>query len=58
MKKFALLLILAAVSLSAADISGKWNFNLISFGEEIGAANLELKLDGTKLSGTINELKL
>jgi hypothetical protein len=42
----------------SADISGKWKFNLISFGEEIAHANVELKLDGNKLSGTLNELKL
>jgi len=58
MKKSVLLLVSLAAVASAADISGKWNFNLISVGEEIGHANAEIKLDGNKLSGTLNELKL
>jgi acetamidase/formamidase len=58
MRKLALLLLVAAAALSAADISGKWNFNLVSFGEEIGHANIELKLEGTKVSGSLNELKI
>jgi amidase len=58
MRKLALLLIVGTAVLAAADISGKWNLNLISFGEEIAHANVELKLDGNKLSGTLNELKL
>ena len=41
MRKLALLLVTAAAILSAADISGKWNFNLVSFGEEIAHANVE-----------------
>ena len=57
MKNLALLLIIAA-GVSAADISGKWNFTLVSFGEEIGHSNLELKLDGNKVSGTLSELKI
>jgi len=56
--KLCLLLVVTAAIVSAADISGKWNLNLISFGEEIGHANAEFKLDGNKLSGTLNELKL
>jgi amidase len=58
MKNLALLLIIAAGTLSAADISGKWNFTLVSFGEEIGHANLEFKLEGSKVSGSLNELKI
>ena len=59
MRNLALLqLVIAASILSAADISGKWNLNLVSFGEEIGHANLELKLEGNKVSGTLNELKI
>jgi amidase len=58
MKHLALLLIIAASALSAADISGKWNFSLVSFGEEIGHSNLEFKLDGNKVSGTLGELKI
>ena len=58
MRKLALLLVVSAAVVAAADISGKWNFNLISFGEEIGHSNLELKVEGNKLSGTLGELKL
>jgi amidase len=58
MKKSVLLLITFAAAVSAADVSGKWNFNLISFGEEIDHANVELQQNGNKLTGTLNELKL
>src|SRR5260370_30469862 len=52
-----LLLCLPAVAL-AADVSGHWNLHLVRFGEEFGAARVELKTDGNKLTGTLNELKL
>ncbi len=58
MKRSVLLLILGAAATFGADISGKWNFNLISFGEEVAHATGELKVDGNKLTGTVNELKL
>ena len=58
MKKLATLWIAAVSILAAADIGGAWRFTLVSFGEETGSAKLDLKLDGDKLSGTINELKL
>src|SRR5580704_9156384 len=59
MRKLALLAVMAsAAMLPAADIAGSWNFNIVSFGEEIAHAKLELKVDGNKLSGNLNELKL
>ena len=54
----AMLLIFAPVLAFSADISGQWNFHLVRFGEEFGAARVELKADGTKVTGTLNELKL
>lgn len=45
-------------TLSAADISGKWQLHLIRAGEEFAPARVELKIDGEKVSGTLNELKL
>jgi len=58
MKKLALSFLFVAGILAAADIDGKWRFNIISFGEEVAHARLELKVAGTKLSGTLNELKI
>jgi len=58
MRKLALVVLALAATLAAADLGGSWRFYLVSFGEENGPAKLELKLDGTKLSGTLNELKL
>src|SRR4051794_24702159 len=43
---------------SAADFTGQWNLHLVRFGEEFAAARVELKSDGTKVTGTLNELKL
>ena len=57
MRKLALLMASTAM-LPAADIAGSWNFKIVSFGEEISPAKLELKVDGNKLSGNLNELKL
>jgi acetamidase/formamidase len=42
----------------AADVSGNWNFHLVRFNEEFGAARVELKTEGTKITGALNELKL
>src|SRR5262245_6830567 len=58
MKRFALIFVTLASALSAADIAGSWRFNLISFGEEIAPARLEFKLEGDKLTGKLNELKV
>lgn len=42
----------------AADISGDWNLRLIRFGEEVNPARITLKTEGTKVTGTLNELKI
>lgn len=50
---------LALIStLAAADINGKWRFNLIAFGEEFAPAKLDFKVDGEKITGDLNEVKL
>jgi amidase len=43
---------------SAADITGRWNVRLIRFGEESAGGRLDLKSEGAKVTGTLNELKL
>ena len=43
---------------SAADVSGFWMLHLIRGTEEFAPARVELKLEGNKVSGTLNELKL
>src|SRR5438128_7630748 len=58
MKKLPLLLFAFAPTLIAADIAGSWSFNLVSFGEEVAPARLELKVEGDKLTGSLNELKV
>src|SRR5437899_2059267 len=55
---FVSFLLAAALSCAAADIAGPWRFTLSSFGEETDSARAELKIDGEKLSGTLNEFKL
>jgi amidase len=57
MKK-AILLLLVPLLAAAADITGEWNLRLIRFGEEFAPARVNLKAEGTKLTGTLNELKL
>lgn len=42
----------------AADVSGRWNLHLVRFGEIASSARVELKADGTEVTGTLNELKL
>jgi acetamidase/formamidase len=42
----------------AADVTGQWNLHLVRFGEEFAAARVELKAEGSKVTGTLNELKL
>jgi acetamidase/formamidase len=59
MKALVCLLAVAAIGLAApVDISGSWIFRLVAFGEERNPARVELKVDGDKVSGTLNELKL
>jgi amidase len=43
--------------IGAADISGEWEFVGKSF-DEVSPARVTLKIDGEKLSGNLNELKL
>ncbi|MBS1854165.1 MAG: acetamidase/formamidase family protein [Acidobacteria bacterium] len=42
----------------AAEVGGEWNLHLVRFGEDFAAARVELKTDGVKVTGTLNELKL
>ena len=56
--KRALLFTLLPVLASAADVTGSWHLVLVRFGEEFADARVELKTEGTKLTGTLNELKL
>jgi len=59
MKAPVCFLLAAMAAFSApADISGAWRFNLIQFGEETAPARVELKVDGSKITGTLNELKI
>ena len=54
----ALLLLIVSQYAFAAGISGQWNLQIVQFGEESAPARVEFKADGTKLTGTLNELKL
>jgi len=56
--KSAMLLVSLVWSAFAADVNGNWNFHLVRFGEEFAAARVSLKADGTKVTGTLNELKI
>jgi amidase len=58
MKKLLLLLLAFACTIAAADINGAWRIVITSFGEETASAKVDLKVDGDKLSGTLNELKI
>src|SRR5438876_9842271 len=54
----SLLLAVLPLYAFAADLTGPWNFHLVRFGEEAAAARVDLKADGSKVTGTLNELKL
>jgi amidase len=54
----AILLMFLPLLAPAADITGEWRLRLIRFGEEFASARVNLKADGTKVTGTLNELKL
>ena len=58
MTKLPMLLLALTTTLAAADIAGVWHLNIISFGEEVAPATLEIKVDGNKLTGTLNEFKI
>jgi acetamidase/formamidase len=53
-----MLLLFLPVFAWGADATGRWNLHLVRFGEEFAAARVELKTEGSKLTGTLNELKL
>ena len=57
MTKLLVMLCLPVLA-SAADIAGQWNLHLVRLGEETGTARVELKSEGGKITGTLNELKL
>jgi hypothetical protein len=57
MTKVVLMLLWPSLA-CAADAAGQWSLHLVRFGDEFAAARVELKTDGSKLTGTLNELKL
>jgi len=57
MTKAMLVVFLPALAL-AADVSGQWNAHLERFGDKFGFARVTLKSEGSKVTGTLNELKL
>src|ERR1044071_7752658 len=54
----AMLVLCMPLLVHAADVSGNWSLRLVRFGEEFGSARVELKSEGGKVTGTLNELKL
>ena len=56
--KRALLFVFLPVLAFAAEVTGSWHLVMVRFGEEFADARVELKTEGTKLTGTLNELKL
>src|SRR5437763_7601555 len=48
---------LNTIALAAADISGEWQLAATNL-DDVSFARVTLKIDGDKLSGTLNELKL
>lgn len=54
----SMLIVCLPLLLAGAEIDGTWNLHLVRFGEEFAAARVELKSDGSKVTGTLNELKL
>lgn len=59
MKIVACLFLAAALAFSAADdVAGSWIMHIVTAGEETSPARVELKVDGQKVTGTLNELKL
>ncbi|HEX4593644.1 MAG TPA: acetamidase/formamidase family protein, partial [Bryobacteraceae bacterium] len=58
MTKLPLLALAFAATLASADLAGSWRFNLVSFGEAMFYAKLDLKLDGSTLTGTLGDFKI
>ena len=57
MSRTLLCLLLPTIAF-AAEISGSWSIKLIRFGEEGLPMRAEFKLDGAKLTGSMNDLKI
>jgi acetamidase/formamidase len=53
----ALFVVLTAVSVSAADVSGSWELT-VRLLNDVNHARVTLTVNGEKLTGTLNELKL
>jgi len=53
-----LLLAMLCFTAYGADVSGEWNFRLVRFGDRFASARVELKAEGSKVTGTLNEIKL
>src|ERR1051325_2803148 len=58
MQRLPLLLLSLTASLTAADLAGSWRFYFINFGEEMSPSRLEIKVEGEKLTGNLNEIKI
>lgn len=58
MKRVTLLLLGLAATLCAADVAGSWRFYFVNFGEEASPARLQFQVQGEKLTGTLNEIKI
>src|SRR4051794_5460448 len=56
--KRALLFVFCPVVALGADVSGSWHFVLERFGEQFADARVKLETNGSKVTGTLNELKL
>ena len=53
----ALLIVLSTVTASAADVSGEWLFSAQVL-NDVTYARAMLKVEGERLAGTLNEIKL
>ena len=53
MTRAALYVFLPLVA-AAADITGSWNLTVVRFSKVTSAGRVELKTEGTKLTGTLN----
>jgi acetamidase/formamidase len=54
----ALLLVCLPLYAFAADVAGPWSLHLIRFGEDFAVVRVELKTEGARVTGALNELKL
>jgi acetamidase/formamidase len=54
----AILFVFLPLLATAADITGEWHVRLVRSGEEFASARVNLKAEGLKVTGTLNELKL